>query len=128
MHELSVAKWDVPLWEFYRSIHSVQYICVMFNDLCCVFFVERFWVLVPDCLMVLFAEVLVDWIKHAFITRFNELPVDVYRDYTISLAYDMAQTRQKHVSMPLFYCHWSCDGGGMVQCMVFGQWNFPMVG
>jgi len=57
---------------------------------------ERFWVLVPDCLMVLFAEVLVDWIKHAFITRFNELPVDVYRDYTISLAYDMAQTRQKH--------------------------------
>ncbi|KAJ9594354.1 hypothetical protein L9F63_014230, partial [Diploptera punctata] len=57
---------------------------------------ERFWVLVPDCMMVLFAEVLVDWIKHAFITRFNELPVDVYRDYTISLAYDMAQTRQKH--------------------------------
>ncbi|XP_021921300.1 protein TAPT1 homolog isoform X2 [Zootermopsis nevadensis] len=57
---------------------------------------ERFWILMPDCLMVLFAEVLVDWIKHAFITRFNELPVDVYRDYTISLAYDMAQTRQKH--------------------------------
>ncbi|KAE8744311.1 hypothetical protein FOCC_FOCC009034 [Frankliniella occidentalis] len=57
---------------------------------------ERLWVLVPDCLMVLVAEVLVDWIKHAFITRFNELKVDVYRDYTISLAYDMAQTRQKH--------------------------------
>jgi hypothetical protein len=52
--------------------------------------------------MVLFAEVLVDWIKHAFITRFNELPVDVYSDYTISLAYDMAQTRQKHVSIMLF--------------------------
>lgn len=46
--------------------------------------------------MVLFAEILVDWIKHAFITRFNELQVDVYKDYTISLAYDMAQTRQKH--------------------------------
>lgn len=57
---------------------------------------ERFWVLVPDCFMVLCAEVLVDWIKHAFITRFNELQVDVYKDYTISLAYDMAQTRQKH--------------------------------
>ncbi|GLV31140.1 uncharacterized protein CBL_12214 [Carabus blaptoides fortunei] len=39
---------------------------------------ERFWVLVPDCFMVLFAE------------------VDVYKDYTTSLAYDMAQTRQKH--------------------------------
>lgn len=58
--------------------------------------VERLWVLIPDCIMVLLAEVLVDWIKHAFITRFNELQVDVYRDYTISLAYDVAQTRQKH--------------------------------
>jgi hypothetical protein len=75
-----------------------------------VFVVERFWVLVPDCLMVLFAEVLVDWIKHAFITRFNELPVDSYRDYTISLAYDMAQTRQKHVSMSILLLL----GGGAV--------------
>lgn len=57
---------------------------------------DRFWVLVPDCIMVLVAEIFVDWIKHAFITRFNELQVDVYRDYTTSLAYDMAQTRQKH--------------------------------
>ncbi|KAF4513816.1 UNVERIFIED_CONTAM: hypothetical protein B566_EDAN015879 [Ephemera danica] len=57
---------------------------------------ERFWVLLPDCLFVLLAELLVDWIKHAFITRFNELPVEVYRDYTTSLAYDTAQTRQKH--------------------------------
>lgn len=57
---------------------------------------DRFWVLIPDCIMVLLAEIFVDWIKHAFITRFNELQVDVYRDYTTSLAYDMAQTRQKH--------------------------------
>ena len=102
VHELSDAKCDVPLSKSHKSIHRVQYICVTLNDLHCIFFVERFWVLVPDCLMVLFAEVLVDWIKHAFITRFNELPVDVYRDYTISLAYDMAQTRQKHVCISLF--------------------------
>lgn len=57
---------------------------------------ERFWVLLPDCCMVLLAEIFVDWVKHAFITRFNELQVDVYRDYTTSLAYDVAQTRQKH--------------------------------
>lgn len=57
---------------------------------------DRFWVLLPDCCMVLIAEIFVDWIKHAFITRFNELQLDVYRDYTTSLAYDMAQTRQKH--------------------------------
>ncbi|KAF5269351.1 hypothetical protein FQA39_LY08743 [Lamprigera yunnana] len=58
--------------------------------------VDRFWVLLPDCVMVLIAEIFVDWIKHAFITRFNELQLDVYRDYTTSLAYDMAQTRQKY--------------------------------
>lgn len=57
---------------------------------------ERLWVLLPDCMIVLIAEMFVDWIKHAFITRFNELQLDVYRDYTTSLAYDMAQTRQKH--------------------------------
>jgi len=34
-------------------------------------------------------------VKHAFITRFNELPFTVYRDYTVSLAYDMAQTRRE---------------------------------
>lgn len=58
--------------------------------------VDRFYVLLIDCVFVLVAEVFVDWIKHAFITRFNELQLDVYRDYTTSLAYDMAQTRQKH--------------------------------
>ncbi|XP_017759482.1 PREDICTED: protein TAPT1 homolog [Eufriesea mexicana] len=56
---------------------------------------ERLAVLLPDCIMLLLAEVLVDWVKHAFITRFNELRSTVYRDYTISLAYDMAQARQE---------------------------------
>ncbi|XP_063699688.1 protein TAPT1 homolog [Culicoides brevitarsis] len=57
---------------------------------------DQFLVMLPCCLWVLFTEFFVDWIKHAFVTRFNELPCDVYREYTISLAYDMAQTRQKH--------------------------------
>lgn len=57
---------------------------------------DQFFVMLPCCLWVLFTEFLVDWIKHAFITRFNEIPCDVYREYTISLAYDMTQTRQRH--------------------------------
>ncbi|KAK9303209.1 hypothetical protein QLX08_004988 [Tetragonisca angustula] len=56
---------------------------------------ERLAVLLPDCILLLFAEILVDWVKHAFITRFNELNSTVYRDYTIKVAYDMAQTRQE---------------------------------
>ena len=48
--------------------------------------------------MVLCCELLVDWIKHAFITRFNEVSAEVYKDYTIHLAYDLAQTKQANVS------------------------------
>ena len=55
---------------------------------------EAFWALAPDCLLVYGAEFFVDWIKHAFITRFNEVTAEVYKDYTISLAYDLAQTKQ----------------------------------
>lgn len=57
---------------------------------------EQFLVMLPDCFWVMFTEFIVDWIKHAFITRFNEIPIDVYKEYTISLAYDVTQTRQKH--------------------------------
>lgn len=57
---------------------------------------EQFFVLLPDCFCVLVVELLIDWLKHAFITRFNELPSEVYHEYTVSLAYDMTQTRQKH--------------------------------
>ncbi|XP_037812566.1 protein TAPT1 homolog [Lucilia sericata] len=56
----------------------------------------QFCVMLPDCFSVLITEILIDWIKHAFITRFNELPEYIYREYTTSLAYDMTQTRQKH--------------------------------
>jgi hypothetical protein len=28
--------------------------------------------------MIVVAELLVDWLKHAFITKFNEIPADVY--------------------------------------------------
>lgn len=57
---------------------------------------ERFWVLLPDCIMVLLAEITVDSLKHAFVTRFNEIPATIYSEYTLSLAYDLAQTKQKH--------------------------------
>jgi Eukaryotic membrane protein family len=33
--------------------------------------------LVPDIIVVMFAELVVDWVKHAFITKFNELQPEV---------------------------------------------------
>ena len=59
---------------------------------------DHLWVLIPDVLMVLFTEFLVDWVKHAFITKFNEIPFEVYREYTVSIAYDLAASRHKNVS------------------------------
>lgn len=47
--------------------------------------------------MVILAEVIVDWVKHAFITRFNDIPSNIYQEFTLSLAYDLAATKQKHV-------------------------------
>ena len=48
-----------------------------------------------DATMVLLAEFLVDWVKHAFITKFNEISDEVYTEYRLSLAQDLASSRQK---------------------------------
>ncbi|CAN7938917.1 unnamed protein product, partial [Ixodes hexagonus] len=55
---------------------------------------EQFWTLVPDCVMVMLAEVLVDWVKHAFVTRFNEISYEA--KYITSLAYDLASSKLKN--------------------------------
>ncbi|XP_054711485.1 transmembrane anterior posterior transformation protein 1 homolog [Uloborus diversus] len=57
---------------------------------------EQFMVLLPYCIGVIIAEILVDWTKHAFITRFNEITFEVYRDYTVSLSYDLASCKLKN--------------------------------
>lgn len=57
---------------------------------------EQFWTLLPDCMMVMLAEVLVDWVKHAFVTRFNEISYEVYKEYITSLAYDLASSKLKN--------------------------------
>jgi len=41
------------------------------------------------CMMVFIAEVAADWIKHAFITKFNFIKSSVYEDYLLILAGDV---------------------------------------
>ncbi|KRZ78979.1 Protein TAPT1 -like protein [Trichinella papuae] len=55
---------------------------------------DDFFDMAPDLVFVFVAELLVDWVKHAFITKFNEIPADVYKDFTITIAYDVAKSRQ----------------------------------
>lgn len=40
---------------------------------------DYMWALLPDVIVVVISEVIVDVIKHAFITKFNEIPADVSR-------------------------------------------------
>ena len=60
-------------------------------------FSDRLWILLPDCALVCGTEILIDWLKHAFITRFNDIPADAYRDYTVLLASDLIMCKQKYV-------------------------------
>lgn len=38
---------------------------------------DHLWVLLPDVFMVILSEVTVDIVKHAFITKFNDITADV---------------------------------------------------
>lgn len=40
---------------------------------------EHLLEMIPDLIMVLLGEFFVDWFKHAFITKFNEIPYQVYK-------------------------------------------------
>lgn len=42
-----------------------------------VLFLDHLWVLFPDVVMVLASEIAVDVVKHAFITKFNDISADV---------------------------------------------------
>lgn len=42
-----------------------------------ILFAEHLWVLLPDVFMVITSEVAVDAVKHAFITKFNDITADV---------------------------------------------------
>ncbi len=53
----------------------------------------------PVVVMVMFLEVVVDSIKHAFITKFNDISPDVYRKYRTILAMDFVTCRQDTVSL-----------------------------
>lgn len=57
---------------------------------------DQVWVILPDITMVLVVELFVDWTKHAFITKFNQISPKTYRIFLVNLAQDMLTSRQKH--------------------------------
>lgn len=59
---------------------------------------DDFCAMLCDYFWIFLAEFGVDWVKHAFVTRFNEISYEVYHQYTISIAYDLASSKLKSVS------------------------------
>ncbi|KFQ08143.1 Transmembrane anterior posterior transformation protein 1, partial [Leptosomus discolor] len=58
---------------------------------------DHLWVLFPDVCMVVASEIAVDIVKHAFITKFNDITADVgICEYRASLAFDLVSSRQKN--------------------------------
>lgn len=55
--------------------------------------------MVPIVLLVLLSEVFVDWTKHAFITKFNDISPDVYQEYKGILARDLTSSRHREVGV-----------------------------
>jgi len=51
--------------------------------------------LTPDIIMMLVSEMFVDITKHAFITKFNNIPSTVYQEYKVLLANDVITSREK---------------------------------
>lgn len=60
---------------------------------------RHFWILIPYCLTIFISEFAVDWVKHCFVTRFNDISHEIYHTYTISLSYDIASSNLKSVSL-----------------------------
>ncbi len=47
----------------------------------CLLVIDHLWVLFPDVCMVIASEIAVDVVKHAFITKFNDITADVSSNY-----------------------------------------------
>lgn len=59
--------------------------------------------MLPIVVSVIFSEVFVDCVKHAFITKFNDISPDIYRRYRLILSNDMTISRSTRVGVLLQY-------------------------
>jgi hypothetical protein len=65
------------------------------NDLICCFDLKEHLVeLIPIMISIFFAEFFIDWIKHAFILRFNDLSADLFKEFKTTLSYDLINTKR----------------------------------
>jgi len=56
---------------------------------------EQFCELFPNMFYVILCEHFIDWFKHAFVVKFNNISIESYKEYRATLAYDVASSRRK---------------------------------
>ena len=75
-------------------------------------FVEHLYVICPYLLAVLSSEYFVDWIKHAFITKFNNIPVEVcfiHRRLILVAHFGFTTMFLFGRALLKSFSHWKCD-------------------
>jgi len=56
---------------------------------------EQFCELFPNMFYVILCEHFIDWFKHAFVVKFNNISIESYKEFRATLAYDVASSRRK---------------------------------
>ena len=55
--------------------------------------------------IIVISEVIVDWLKHAFITKFNRIPLSVYGQFNAVLRHDLTSSRTRSQRKVLDHTH-----------------------
>ncbi|XP_064388424.1 transmembrane anterior posterior transformation protein 1-like isoform X4 [Halichondria panicea] len=75
----------------------------------------------PVVVMVMVLEVVVDSIKHAFITKFNDISPDVYKKYRTLLAMDLVTSRLRLITQTLSPGGWGSYHSPWHVCLLAGK-------
>ncbi|RNA18983.1 transmembrane anterior posterior transformation 1 -like protein [Brachionus plicatilis] len=57
--------------------------------------IEQLFEFFPIMCTIFIFEFFIDWVKHAFVLKFNDIPTEVFKDFKLSLAYEMLESRKK---------------------------------
>ncbi|CAF0727605.1 unnamed protein product [Brachionus calyciflorus] len=56
---------------------------------------DQLFELIPILCIIFFFEFFIDWVKHAFVLKFNDIPAEVFKDFKLDLAYKALESRKK---------------------------------
>lgn len=54
--------------------------------------------LIPIFCTIFFSEFFIDWVKHAFVLKFNYMSAQVFNEFKVKLANEMVDTKKKQVN------------------------------